>query len=148
MSQTAREELRGRIDAIEGAYEFFLAYAAQGLREESEGSRVIGQFRTHIDAMGTAVSGLAEVIGRLGVEEDIDVPEPFEAFRTVVAADEANAAAAIELVRARRFASSQLVDNLNASIHVRALLTDLFLLDEFLGLDVELTAAAKAADPA
>jgi hypothetical protein len=28
--------------------------------------------------------------------------------------------------------SSQLVDNLNASIHVRALLTDLFLLDEAL----------------
>jgi hypothetical protein len=26
--------------------------------------------------------------------------------------------------------SSQLVDNLNASIHVRALLTDLFLIDE------------------
>ena len=28
--------------------------------------------------------------------------------------------------------SSQLVDNLNASIHVRALLTDLFLIDEIL----------------
>jgi hypothetical protein len=28
--------------------------------------------------------------------------------------------------------SSQLVDNLNASIHLRALLTDLFLIDEVL----------------
>jgi hypothetical protein len=28
--------------------------------------------------------------------------------------------------------NSQLIDNLNASIHVRALLTDLFLLDEAL----------------
>jgi hypothetical protein len=28
--------------------------------------------------------------------------------------------------------SSQLIDNLNASIHLRALLTDLFLLDESL----------------
>jgi hypothetical protein len=28
--------------------------------------------------------------------------------------------------------SSQLVDNLNASIHVRALLTDIFLIDEAL----------------
>jgi hypothetical protein len=28
--------------------------------------------------------------------------------------------------------SSQLIDNLNASIHVRALLTDLFLIDEIL----------------
>jgi hypothetical protein len=30
--------------------------------------------------------------------------------------------------------SSQLIDNLNASIHPRALLTDLFLLDEILKL--------------
>jgi hypothetical protein len=30
--------------------------------------------------------------------------------------------------------SSQLIDNLNASIHLRALLTDLFLLDEILKL--------------
>jgi len=29
--------------------------------------------------------------------------------------------------------SSQLVDNLNANIHLRALLTDLFLVDEALG---------------
>jgi hypothetical protein len=29
--------------------------------------------------------------------------------------------------------SSQLIENLNASIHLRALLTDLFLLDEILG---------------
>jgi hypothetical protein len=36
--------------------------------------------------------------------------------------------AAIELVLAQPTISSQLVDNLNASIHLRALLTDLFLL--------------------
>jgi hypothetical protein len=40
--------------------------------------------------------------------------------------------AAIELVLAQRSISSQVVDNLNASIHVRALLTDLFLIDEIL----------------
>ena len=33
---------------------------------------------------------------------------------------------------AQRSISSQVVDNLNASIHVRALLTDLFLIDEIL----------------
>ncbi len=32
--------------------------------------------------------------------------------------------------------SSQLIDNLNASIHLRALLTDLFLVDEILKLQV------------
>jgi len=40
--------------------------------------------------------------------------------------------AAIQLVLAQPTISSQLVDNLNASIHVHALLTDLFLIDEIL----------------
>jgi len=35
-------------------------------------------------------------------------------------------------VLAQSAIGSQLIDNLNASIHVRALLTDLFLLDEVL----------------
>ena len=43
-----------------------------------------------------------------------------------------NSLAAVELVLAQPSISSQLVDNLNASIHLRALLTDLFLIDELL----------------
>ena len=44
----------------------------------------------------------------------------------------ASTLAAMRLVLAQPSISSQLVDNLNASIHVRALLTDLFLIDEIL----------------
>ena len=40
--------------------------------------------------------------------------------------------AALRLVLAQRALSSQLIDNLNASIHIRALLTDIFLIDETL----------------
>ena len=40
--------------------------------------------------------------------------------------------AAVRLVLAQPSIGSQLVDNLNASSHVRAVLTDLFLLDEAL----------------
>jgi len=40
--------------------------------------------------------------------------------------------AAIHLVLAQREIGSQLIDNLNASIHLRALLTDIFLIDESL----------------
>jgi len=36
------------------------------------------------------------------------------------------------LALAQKSISSQLVDNLNASIHLRALLTDVFLIDEVL----------------
>ena len=38
----------------------------------------------------------------------------------------------MKLVLAQPSISSQLIDNLNASIHLRALLTDLFLIDEIL----------------
>ena len=40
----------------------------------------------------------------------------------------------IRLVLAHPAIGSQLIDNLNASIHLRALLTDLFLIDEALKL--------------
>ena len=46
--------------------------------------------------------------------------------------DSRDSLAAIELVLAQPAISSQLIDNLNASIHLRALLTDLFLVDEIL----------------
>jgi hypothetical protein len=44
--------------------------------------------------------------------------------------DSRHALAAMELVLSQPAISSQLVDNLNASIHLRSLLTDLFLVDE------------------
>jgi hypothetical protein len=46
--------------------------------------------------------------------------------------DAAVSAAAARLVLSRKDLSSQLIDNLNASIHLRALLTDIFLIDEIL----------------
>lgn len=42
------------------------------------------------------------------------------------------AEAAVRLVLAQPALSSQVIDNLNALIHLRALLTDLFLIDEIL----------------
>jgi hypothetical protein len=38
----------------------------------------------------------------------------------------------VRLVLAKSAISSQLIDNVNASIHLRALLTDLFIIDESL----------------
>ena len=48
--------------------------------------------------------------------------------------DARNSLAAVQLVLAQPAISSQLIDNLNASIHLRALLTDLFLIDEIFKL--------------
>ena len=54
----------------------------------------------------------------------------FEDFLRVLASDTVAARAALKVVLSRPGISSQLVDNLNVSTHLRAVLTDLFLLDE------------------
>jgi hypothetical protein len=51
-------------------------------------------------------------------------------FLDVVKADAVRARTAFRFVLAQRTIGSQIVDNLNATTHVRTLLTDLFLLDE------------------
>jgi hypothetical protein len=53
-------------------------------------------------------------------------------FLTVARRDAAAARSALRLALATPSISSQLIDNLNASIHIRALLTDVFLVDEAL----------------
>jgi hypothetical protein len=51
-------------------------------------------------------------------------------FADVLDRDAASTRAAVRLALAHPSIGSQLVDNLNGSIHLRAVLTDLFLLDE------------------
>ena len=136
MTLPAREQLAKDIDVIEAAYAFFLAYAAQGLGREAQGSRVESQFRSHLGAMAAAIGSLGDQLGRL-IEEDAPAsPDKLQAFRQLLAADAQRAGVAIALVQAQPIATSQLVDNLTASVHVRTLLTDLFLLDEVLDLGV------------
>jgi hypothetical protein len=50
----------------------------------------------------------------------------------VIDRDARDAQAAVQLVAAQPSIGSGVIDNLNASIHLRALLTDLFLIDEVL----------------
>jgi hypothetical protein len=126
-----REELIRRCHAIEECYEFMLAYAAQGLPGDA-GHQSGGQLRELLNRAVRALSGLAETASAIVEHEQLASAERYAAFLTVVDRDARDALAAIELVQAQPSISSQLVDNLNASIHVRALLTDLFLLDEIL----------------
>jgi hypothetical protein len=116
---------------MEECYEFMLAYAAQGLRTD-EGSKSGGQVREFLQRAVTALTGLAEVCTVAVREEGLERAEKYAAFLAVLDRDSRDSLAAIELVLAQPVISSQLIDNLNASIHLRALLTDLFLLDEIL----------------
>jgi hypothetical protein len=126
-----REELQRRVDAIEESYEFMLAYAAQGLGGDA-GNAPGGQLREFLTRASAALNGLGDVVARLIDEERLEPADRYRAYQTVVADDARKALAAIELVLAQASISSQLIDNLNASIHLRALLTDLFLIDEIL----------------
>ena len=65
-------------------------------------------------------------------QEGLQPEEHYRAFFAVLDRDARDSLAAIELVLSQPVISSQLVDNLNASIHLRALLTDLFLVSEIL----------------
>ena len=58
--------------------------------------------------------------------------EVYADFIAVLEQDARATRAALRLVLAQQAMSSQLIDNLNASIHIRALLTDIFLIDETL----------------
>jgi hypothetical protein len=127
----ARVALSARCNAIEEAYEFMLAYAAQGLPNEA-GSVSGSQIRDFLRKCDAALTGLGEAITHCIRQLGIRSPGPYHAFVNVVERDVRDAQAAVQLVLAQPSIGSQLVDNLNASIHLRAVLTDLFLLDEVL----------------
>ena len=127
----ARSEFAARCDAIEEAYEFMLAYAAQGLPHEN-GSTSGSQIREFLRKCEQALDGLADAVSHSVRQKNLEEPAPYDAFVSVLDHDARNARAAVRLVLAQPSIGSQLVDNLNASSHVRAVLTDLFLLDEAL----------------
>lgn len=124
-----RTDLEGRIDAIESGYEFLLAYAAQG-RHTDRGAGEGRDVREFLGKMAAAAEGLSQVVVACAHEHDSSLADGSAAFFTALAEDADKAGALINLVLSQHDISSQLVDNLNASIHLRALLTDLFVIDE------------------
>ena len=124
-----RADLDQRIEAVETGYEFMLAYAAQG-RDTDKGASAGRNVREYLQKMETALDTLGNVVVACANSVDPALANSCAAFFAAVDADAKTAQGAIRLVLARSDISSQLVDNLNASIHLRALLTDLFVVDE------------------
>lgn len=125
-TELTRDELQKRIDTIEESYEFFLAYAARGVSGEQSDDDV----RQFLQRMDEALTDLANGFKSVAEQDASSPPEPLRAMVDVLDRDAQTTQAAVRLVLARSSIGSQLIDNLNASIHVRAMLTDLFLLDE------------------
>ena len=109
-----------------------LAYASQGLASD-QGSGTGSQVREFLASATTALDGPRRLPRPASSSSSaLEPTAPYAAFIGVIDRDARDAQAAVQLVLAQPAISSQLVDNLNASIHLRALLTDLFLIDEVL----------------
>ena len=113
-------DLEQSIETIEAGYEYLLAFAAQGRPAQVE-TGPGPHARPTIEGIATAMKYLAEAFA--------DSQDDFE---QVIASDCRNAGAALSFILAQEKIGSEIVDNLNASIHLRAVLTDLFLYSEAL----------------
>jgi hypothetical protein len=71
-------------------------------------------------------------VGAAAAEAAAPLGPDAAAFARRIAEDAARARQAVDLALSVPNLSSQLIDNLNASVHLRTLLTDLFLFDEVL----------------
>ncbi|MBM3607052.1 MAG: hypothetical protein FJX29_01160 [Alphaproteobacteria bacterium] len=119
------------IDTIEATYDLMLAYAAQGRqREEDDPVGVRKSLRDSIAAIDALMAATPESVNAPGGE----AISAAAAMLDVMREDARKTRAAFAFVLAQRSISSQTIDNLNASIHVRALLTSLFIIDETLNL--------------
>ena len=124
-----RAEICRRCNAVEESYEFMLAYAAQGV-SSGDGSRSGGRIREVLQQAVDALSGLADACRAAVADDRLDSAEKYLAFLDVLQRDAHDSIRTIELVLAQPAISSQLIDNLNASMHLRAVLTDLFLVGD------------------
>ena len=131
MPEIKTNELSQRIDAIESGYEFLLAYAAQG-RKSDKGAGPSQNVREFLQGMDTALNDLGAVCTTAARAKHGGKTVQYQAFLDVLADDARKAKGVIRLVLACTDISSQLVDNMNTNVHLRALLTDLFVIDDAL----------------
>ena len=117
--------LAQRIDVIERGYEYLLAYAAQG-RQDDAGTELRDTLARMHEALSSMQGSLRAAF--TGLPEPAGVTH----FTDAVERDVQVARGAIGVVLSRERIASLLVDNLNASVHIRALLTDLFLIEQAL----------------
>ena len=129
MSENSTAELKQRIDAIEEAYEFMLAYAAQGHEREDESES--GGIREFLSKAAAALDGLHQV-ARIRAGSLAKATDHWADYLEILQADAARAHTFVSFTLSQPVLSSELIDNLNATNQIRTLLMDIFLLDSAL----------------
>jgi len=127
----ALADIEARCDAIEGCFEYNLAWAAKGVSGDEPGlstTELRHQLIGAVDAIQGLGSSFRTAVEQAGLKPIVRYTD----FISILERDANDALVTIELVLAQPVISSQLIDNLNASLHLRALLTDLFLIDELI----------------
>src|SRR5579859_975430 len=122
-------DIDARCDAIEACYEYNLAYAAKGINGDEEGTSA-NELRHYLITAVDAMQGLGKSFREAVEQAALKPAVRYTDFIDILERDAKDAQVTVELVLAQPIISSQLIDNLNASLHLRALLTDLFLIDE------------------
>jgi hypothetical protein len=117
-------DLAACVETIEASYEFMLAYAAQGRDDEATGTSP--SIRQVLSGLQSALNGLAAHL-KAGYGPHAG---QLSEFITLCSNDARRAATVVGAALATPIIGSQLIDNLNASVHVRTVLTDVFLIDE------------------
>jgi hypothetical protein len=118
------KQIRDQIEKIEEAYEYMLAYAAQGRSDEGAGPDG-AQIRTFLKKFSEALTNLDEATPDIVKENPaaVDFIEAFTSETKVMAS-------ILKVLLSRENISSEVVDNTNGLISVRAYLTSLFFLDK------------------
>tara|TARA_B100000029_G_scaffold124030_1_gene117494 strand:+ start:32 stop:412 length:381 start_codon:yes stop_codon:yes gene_type:complete len=118
------DDIREKIEAVEEAYEFMLAYAAQGRAEEGAGpdGAQIREFLRQFDDAVSAISGMIDDLP--GIEEEK------AGFAASLKKDSETMSSVLRIMLSRDNVSSEMVDNANGMIAVRSYLTSLFFLDK------------------
>jgi len=116
--------MRDAFDRIEESYEFMLAYAAQGRKREVEEGSGESQIRQYLNRFSGALIDLNTALSDgLGGSEGA-------AFTDRVRTDLTVTRSVLGLLLAQPSISSDMIDNTNGLIALRAFLTDVFFIDQ------------------
>lgn len=115
--------VRQAIEVVEEAYEFMLAYAAQGRKREGEAEGV-SKIRQYLTRLAGALDDMREAAPA------VLTSEASQPFRDRFLDDIAVTRSVVALLLERPSITSDMVDNTNGLIAVRAFLTDLFFIDQ------------------
>jgi hypothetical protein len=121
---TDKIKIRENIELVEEAYEYMLAYAAQGRADEGAGPDG-AHIRTFLVQLNEATDDI------LAVMDDVHAISPnSSAFFEALKSDAATVKSVMSIMLGKDNVSSEMIDNANGLISVRSYLTALFFIDK------------------